>query len=143
MKERLIIIIVALFSGLFITSAGFFIYQSTKKDSDVSSPKKVIKNQSKSPSTMESNNFVRITEPVDESITNKRTIQVKGTTDPKNTIIISTNLEDLTGKPTLDGTFAFTIDIAAGANIILTRSVNPNGDSVEDKRTITYSTEEF
>jgi hypothetical protein len=34
MKERLIIIFVAIIAGLFITSAGFFIYQSTKKTND-------------------------------------------------------------------------------------------------------------
>lgn len=142
MKERLIIIIIAIIAGLFITSAGFLIYQSTKKGNDNTAPKKTAISNSSTPQS-QNNLFVKIIEPSDESLVTKRTLSIKGTTNPGNIIIISTNLQDVTAKPTADGNFSVTVDISAGANVIIARSIAPNGDSVEDKKTVTYSTEEF
>jgi len=141
MKERLIIIIIAIVAGLFITSAGFLIYQSTKKGNDNLVPKKTT--ATNSTSAPQPNLFVKVIEPPDESLTTKRTLSIKGATNPENIVIVSTNLEDVTGKPTTDGNFSLTVDISAGANVIITRSIAPNGDSVEDRKTVTYSTEEF
>lgn len=142
MKERFIIIIVAIIAGLFITSAGFFIYQSTKKGNDTPMAKQA--SGSNTSSDQQNNSlFVRVAAPIDESITNKRTIVVNGTTNPKNLIIISTNLEDVEVQPTQEGAFSASIDIDAGANELITRAIAPNGDSVQDVKTITYSTEEF
>ncbi len=140
MKERFVIIIIAIVAGLFITSAGFFIYQATKKPAD----ENISTNINASPTeTPENSLYIKITEPADELITNKRTLQIKGSTNRNNTVIVSTNQEDVTGKPTNDGEFSITIEIDAGANIVTTRAISPSGDSVEDKRTITYSSEEF
>lgn len=141
MKERLVIIIIAIVAGLFITSAGFFIYQATKKTVD--SPGQNIGGNAAPTPMPENGLYVKIAEPADEFITNKRTLQIKGSTNPTNTIIVSTNQEDVTAKPTNDGQFSVTIEIDAGANIVITRAIAPNGDSVEDTRVITYSAEEF
>jgi len=142
MKERLVIIIIAIVAGLFITSAGFFIYQSTKKIDDNIIRKKTTVSITSTPQS-QTKLFIKVIEPSDESLTTKRTLSIKGTTNPENIVIVSTNLEDVTGKPTTDGNFSLTVDISAGANLIVTRSIAPNGDSVEDKKTVTYSTEEF
>ncbi len=141
MKERLIIIIVAIIAGLFITSAGFFIYQSTKKGSDTP----ITKNGPKTTTTPLSNGtiFVRVTEPNDESLTAKRTISVKGSTNPENIVVVSSNLEDIQIKPNQEGSFSTSIDIDAGANEIVTRAIAPDGNEALDIKTITYSTEEF
>lgn len=141
MKERLAIIIVAIVAGLFITTAGFFIYQATKKTSDT----KVQKTATDiSPTEIPSDSpYIKIAEPSDEFITTKRTIQIKGSTNPNNTIVISTNQEDVAAKPSSDGQFSVTIEIDAGANTIISRAIAPNGDSVNDIRTVTYSSEEF
>lgn len=142
MKERLIIIFVAIVAGLFITSAGFFIYQSTKKINDTPTTTQTITvtpQQNKD----ESGLFITVSEPKDESLTNKRTLSIKGSSNPENLIVISTNLEDIQIKPSRDGDFSATIDIDAGANELRTRAIAPNGNSVEDIRTVTYSTEEF
>ena len=82
-------------------------------------------------------------EPEDESLTSKRTLVLKGTTNPENVVIVSTNLEDVEVKPTQEGTFSVTVDIDAGANEVITRAIAANGDSVQDIKTVTYSTEEF
>lgn len=142
MKERIIIVFVAIIAGLFITSAGFFIYQSTKKSPSDPDHEQVA-GLSPTPDAANGSLFIKISEPVDEMISDRRTIRVKGNTNPDNTVVISTNQEDVTGKPTREGTFSITIDIDAGANIITTRSIAPDGQSVTDTRTITYSTEEF
>ncbi len=142
MKERLIIIFVAIVAGLFITSAGFFIYQSTKKINDTPTTTQTVTvtpQQNKD----ESGLFITISEPKDESLTNKRTLSIKGSSNPENLIVISTNLEDIQIKPSRDGDFSATIDIDAGANEIRTRAIAPSGNSAEDIRTVTYSTEEF
>ncbi len=142
MKERLVIIIVAIIAGLFITSAGFFIYQSTKKGNDTPITKQS-SNTNKNSQQENSSLYVRVSEPNDESLTAKRTLVVKGTTNPDNLIIISTNLEDVEAKPTSEGTFSVSIDIDAGANEVITRAIAPSGDSAQDIKTVTYSTEEF
>lgn len=142
MKERLIIIFVALIAGLFITSAGFFIYQSTKQTSDTPVAKTNPTTNGDSTETP-SGLYVRVSEPTDEAITEKRTLTIKGTTNPDNIIVVSTNLEDIQGKPTQEGNFSVTVDIDAGANTVITRAISPTGASVQDIRTITYSTEEF
>lgn len=146
MKERIIIIFVALIAGLFITSAGFLIYQSTKNNTTKETKVKTATNTLPSSSGEvkdENGMFIDISEPKDESITESRSITVKGRTNPDNTIIISTNLLDTIGKADANGNFEIDVDISAGANKVISRSVSPTGDSVEDSRSVTYSTEEF
>lgn len=142
MKERIIIIIVAIIAGLFITSAGFFIYQSTKNTSkdSTSANKDVFPSPTPNDKT---SSLLRIEEPKDESLVDRRTIVVKGTTLPNNLVVVSTNQEDISGKPTSDGAFSITISLDAGANKIVTKSITPDGEETEDVRTVTYSTEDF
>lgn len=143
MKERLIIIFVALIAGLFITSAGFFIYQSTKKSNDTPISKKTDSSNQETEQQPQSTLYVKVSEPSDESLTTKRTITIKGTTNPENIIVVSTNLEDIQGKPSSEGNFSVSVDIDAGANAIITRAISPTGASAQDIKTVTYSTEEF
>ena len=142
MKERIIIIFVALIAGLVITSAGFFIYQSTKNSNDIPITKTVVSTPTIA-NQPQSTYFVKVLEPIDESLTNKRTVVVKGSTNKENIIIVSTNLEDVQAKPSTEGNFSVSIDIDAGANTIVTRAISPTGESVQDVKTITYSTEDF
>ena len=142
MKERLIIIVVAIIAGLFITSAGFFIYQTTKAQNDTPTA------QQPTPSTDEQKEnpngvFVRVAEPADESLTEKRTVVIKGKTNPANLIVISSNIEDIEVSPSQEGDFTASIDIDANANAIITRAIGPDGTSAQDIRTVTYSTEDF
>ena len=108
MKERLIIIFVALIAGLFITSAGFFIYQSTKKDQTSEKPKNLASNNTQSEN--ENGIFIKISEPADESLTDTRSITIKGSTNPGNTVIVSTNLQDEVQKVTDDGNFSISVE---------------------------------
>lgn len=141
MKERLLIIIVAIISGLVITSAGFFIYQSTRKVAD--NPLKQQAATNPQPKQEIKSTFVKIIEPPDESLTTKRTVVLKGSTNPENILVISTNIADVQALPTQEGEFSVTIDIDAGANPIVVRAIAPDGSWDEEIRTITYSIEDF
>lgn len=139
MKERIVIVFIAIALGLFVTTLIFFIYQQTKI-----LPKETPKSLGKIVTPAPENSILlNIDEPKDESITDRRTIQIKGKTNPENTIIASTNQEDVVANPTSDGQFSISITIDTGVNIILTRVITPNGEEKTDSRIISFSTEEF
>lgn len=138
MKERVVIVLIAIALGIFVTTLVFFIYQQTKIV-----PKTNTSANSKIKQTPKEKYFLSIEEPKDESLTEKRTIEVKGKTNPENTILISTNQEDVVAMPASDGKFSATITIDAGANNLIVRSVTPEGEEKTDTRTVTFSTEEF
>ena len=137
MRERIVIVFIAIAIGLLVTTLIFFLYQQTK-----TIPQKVINTVSK-PTPVSSKVYLAIDSPSDEQISDRRSIQVKGKTDPENIIIVSTNIEDEVVKPTSDGRFSVTITIDAGANVLVTRAISPSGEETVDKRVITFTTEEF
>lgn len=147
MKERLVIVFIAAILGLLITTAGFFIYQSTKALPNNDSPQPVAAKtkvtEPQATPTPPSGLYLIIDTPTDESLVGNRTINIKGKTNPDNTLVISSNQEDVEAKPTSDGTFSTTITIDTGTNKIITRAISPTGDEKMDQRIVTYSTEDF
>ena len=141
MRERIIIVFIAIAIGLLVTTLIYFLYQQTKSIPHKTS-NLVINNQIPSP-TPKSSQYLTINEPTDESISAKRTIQIKGRTNPNSTIIVSTNQEDVVGKSTSDGNFAVSVTIDTGSNKIIVRSISDDGVEAQGTRVITYSTEEF
>lgn len=138
MRERIVIVFIAIAIGLLVTTLIFFLYQQTK-----TIPQKTINTLRGPTTTPPAKVYLAVETPVDEQISDRRSIQVKGKTDPDNTIIVSSNIEDEVVKPTSDGRFSVTITIDAGANVLVTRAIAPTGEETEDKRVITFSTEEF
>lgn len=139
MRERLVIVFIAIAIGLLLTTLVFFLYQQTK-----TIPQKVenvISGDVAKPTPGAT--YLVIEEPKDEALYDRRLIQVKGKTSPDNLIVVSTNQEDIVANPSSDGQFSVSITIAAGANKIVTRAISPNGESVQDTRIVTFSTEEF
>lgn len=140
MRERLIIVFVAVAIGLIVTTLIFFLYQQTKtipNQSNKSAGSQNLATPTKSP------NYLTIDEPQDEALSNRRLLQVKGRTHQEDVIVVSTNQEDKVVHPASDGKFAVSITIDAGANIIVVRSIAPDGSEKKDSRTVTFSTEEF
>jgi hypothetical protein len=138
MRERIVIVFIAIAIGLLVTTLIFFLYQQTR-----TIPRKTINtvvNPSPPPSPKV---YLAIESPSDEQISDRRSIQVKGKTDPENLIIVSTNIEDEVVKPTSDGRFSVTVTIDAGANFLITRAIDPSGEEAVDRRVITFTTEEF
>lgn len=141
MKERVVIIFIAVTLGLLATTIGFFLYESAKptKGGNESKSQVSTKNQ---PQTNEGI-MLTISEPKDESLTTKRSILIKGRTDPQNTLIFSSNGDDVVASPTPEGDFTATISIDIGVNTLTTQAISPNGESKKDIRTISFSSEEF
>lgn len=138
MRERIVIVFIAIAIGLLVTTLIFFLYQQTK-----TIPQRVINTVSNPTPKPASGVYLAIDTPADEQISDRRSIQVKGKTDPQNLIIVSTNIEDEVVKPTSDGRFSVTITIDAGANVLITRAIAPTGEETIDRRVITFTTEEF
>jgi hypothetical protein len=140
MRERLIIVFIAVAVGLLITTLLFFLYQQTKISPQANEKSGITQTPVKS---IENAVPLTIEEPSDFAISDRRTIQIKGKTNPKNTLVVSTNQEDVVTTPAADGKFSISITIDSGSNRILTRAIDPNGEETTDVRMITYSTEEF
>lgn len=144
MKEKIVIIFIALAIGLFLTTSAFYFYNTAKQHSK---PKEIVQNtpQQKNPDekNTDSKTFLLINEPKNESITDKRTIEVKGESRPGNTILVSSNIEDVISLCDTIGNFSAKIEIDSGANIITTRTISQDGEESIDIRIVTYSQEEF
>lgn len=139
MKERIVIVFIAVALGLFVTTVGFLLYQQTKvlpKGTGVNPG--VIKQLDD-----KSGIYLTIEQPENETLTDKRTVIIAGKTNPENTIIASTNQEDIVALPSKDGSFSISITIDTGANKLVTRAINPKAEEKIDTRVITYSQEEF
>lgn len=141
MKERLIIVFVAVAIGLIVTTAAFFIYQSTRSINKEAA----IKTKTKTNTAERTNGklYLTIDEPKDEAVFSTRTIQLKGRTNAENTLIVSSNQEDVVASPTTDGTYAITLNIDAGTNKIVVKAVAPDGSEIEEAKVVSFSTEEF
>jgi len=140
MKERLIIIVLAIISGLVITTIAFFIYQNFISKTNTATEK--VNTQEAAPEASK-DLLLEISDPLDGSLTDKRTISVKGSTNPENVVVVSSNQEDNSGKPTTDGKFSISVTIDAGANFIVVRSIAPDGNEIKKEIVVTYTTEEF
>lgn len=145
MKERLIIVFVTVIIGLVLTTVGYLVYQSFQTPPQSEEEFEIT--QESLPTTTPENDpnafHVIITEPAPESITDKRTITVTGTTNPGNTVVISTNQDDVVAVPKDDGSFSTSVTINAGTNIIIARAMNDEGETTEDTRVVTFVAEDF
>lgn len=142
MKERIVIIFIAVTLGLLATTVAFFLYESAKPTTKMGENKepitKVVKTQNPTNSLS-----LNVTDPKDQSLTSKRTITVKGSTNPENTLLVSTNQEDVAALPTKNGDFSVSIAIDAGVNELMVTAIAPDGSSKKDLRVISYSSDEF
>lgn len=145
MKERIIIVFVAVIIGLVLTTVGYLIYQSfqTSPSQPTGTTTTKSEQQTQLSPTPDKSFFITITEPQPESITDKRTVTISGTTNPGNTVIISSNQDDVVAEPKADGTFSTSITINAGPNVIVARAMNDKGESVEETRVVTFVSEDF
>lgn len=146
MKERIVIVFIATLLGLLLTTAGYFIYQTatsySQKTSADNSPIN-LQAQNDNAEKERQEEALSISSPTDEAVVDKRTLEITGKTYAENTVVISSNNEDVVGTPARDGNFSITITIDAGVNKIVTRSISPDGEEIVDERIVTYSTEEF
>lgn len=141
MKERVVIIFIAVTLGLLATTIGFFLYESSKPNKEITSSSAITP---KKPAPEPKNDIsLTITSPKNETVTQNRTIQVKGSTDPENIIIISTNQEDIAISPTSNGSFSASISIDSGENKLIITAIDTHGNSKKITQTVSFSSDEF
>jgi hypothetical protein len=143
MKERILVIFIAVAIGLIITTLVYFLYQQTRSIPQKAPSSSSLGSSSTIPTPTDAPGYLVISSPSENSLTEKRLIEVSGTTHPQDTIIVSSNQQDLVAKPTGDGKFSVDLTIDSGANIILVRSIAPDGSEHKDSRIVTFSTEDF
>ncbi len=141
--EKIILSFVAVVIGLIAAGVAFYLYQMTKtippsKDQVIS-----VQTQITPSPTPDTQNFLTVENPKDESVTNTKTITIQGKTAPKATIIISTENSDQVVKAAANGDFTLTITTGNGTNVIQITAIFANGEEKKITRTVTYSTESF
>lgn len=141
--EKIILSFVAIIVGLAAAGIAFYLYQMTKTIPPSQNRALSVKAQITPTPTPNTQNFLTIENPKDESVTDSKVIPVSGKTDPGATIIVSSENGDQVITPTADGSFTLKSIIDNGTNIIQITAVFTNGEEKKITRTVTYSTESF
>lgn len=144
--ERVILSFIAVVIGIFAAGIGFYFYQTSKKNAQPDKTKTIITVQSTptpTQKTTDSSVFLTIDSPLDQSVVEKKVIQISGKTIANATIIISTDTEDQVITPATNGSFSTTVTIGNGSNLLEIRAIAPTGQEKKLTRVITYSTENF
>lgn len=129
----------AIVVGLLVALSAFYLYQRTKQiDTQKIKPISIVPTPTPKPSV-----FLKIDEPGDEKVFDKKIISVSGkTVSGAIILILSENSEEVL-NPTLNGDFTTTITLENGQNLIQITAIGPDGQDSTVERTVTYSTESF
>jgi hypothetical protein len=138
-KEKVILSLLSVLVGLFVAALGFYFYQGARYSPPENSDKITV-NPTETPKP---NVALAITEPEDESVSDKKVITLSGKTDPDSLIIILTEDDEQVLNPSEVGNFTTTVTLVDGENFIQITAIAPNGESVTVDRVVTYSTESF
>lgn len=138
--ERIILSFVAVLIGLAVAGVAFYLYQMTKTVDNVSPKRNTL---TIATPTTDANNYLTISSPRDESVTDQKTISISGTTATDATLVVSTETNEQVVKPALNGNFTLTESIDEGYNLIQITAIFPNGEEKTILRTISYTNESF
>src|SRR5690349_2005322 len=120
--EKIILAIAGVVAGLFVAGIAFYIYQTTKTISPSSI--KTITLQKPTPSA--GSVPLAIDSPVDEAVLSSRVVQISGKTDPKATIVVTTDSADTVVSPSADGAFSLNITLPSGENRVILSAIMPD-----------------
>lgn len=140
--EKIVLSFIAIFVGLCVAGVAFYFYQSTKVISPTAT-KVAVTTSTPTPTPIDPNSLLSIQSPKDEAVVTSKTVTVNGKTDPNATIVISTPVDDQVATPSSNGDFTTTVTIDSGENQIIITAIAPDGQEVNKKLTVTYSTENF
>lgn len=76
--------------------------------------------------------IIEITDPKDDSIITKNTVEIKGRALSNSLILIETDLESLSTEASSDGSFKFTAKLSEGGNPIYITSVNEQSEETKN-----------
>lgn len=129
----------AIVVGLLVALTAFYLYQRTKQiDTQKIKPISIVSTPTPKPSV-----FLKIDEPNDEKVFDKKIISVSGKTVSGAIIVILLENSEEVLNPTGNGDFTTTITLENGENLIQITAIGPDGQDSTVERTITYSTESF
>jgi len=141
-KEKLILSSIAVLFGLLVAGVAFYFFQMPK-----ASPSSTIKNKtitlatpSPTPSTAL---FLNVIEPRDEDVVDNKTLVISGKTQNNAIVVIITGSSEDVITPSANGEFSTAIALDSGENMLEVTAIAANGESITDKRVVTYSQEEF
>lgn len=136
-KERTILALIAIVTGLIIASSVFYFYQKGGAEEHMRTPP---------PSPTASPNgktILDIENPENESITDKKTAEVKGTSQASALIVITTATDDFVLEASSDGTFTKNVTLVEDENLLTVTAYTDGGTSETKEIAVTYTTEEF
>lgn len=139
-KEKLILSFVATLFGLLVAGILFYFYQTTKVVPEANT--KTISIASPTPTTTPAITLT-LDQPKDEEVVNNKVLIVSGKTQGNAIITIVTDSTEDVVTPSSDGKFSTTVNLEDGENILEIIAIAPSGESIEIKKTVTYSQEEF
>ncbi|MBI3984572.1 MAG: hypothetical protein HY344_01325 [Candidatus Levybacteria bacterium] len=139
-QERVVLSFIMVFIGLVVAAGAFFFYQSTKDTG--TQVKEAAVNITPTPQSGPTI-FLKVNEPKDESLSDRKTVKVSGKTNTEATIVILTVGGQEVVKPSLQGDFTTTITIDDGPNYIKIQAILPNGEILTEERVVSYTTEDF
>jgi len=135
-KEVFFAIFLGLSLGLIVT---YGVYTARRS---LSSPTSFLRsnNQATSTESAQVRNSLVIFSPEDESIQSVKEVRISGTTDPEAMTIIFLNNQPNIIKADKSGNFSIQGTVQQGANIILVRTIDGEGNTAEEERVVVYST---
>jgi hypothetical protein len=139
-KEKLILSFIATIFGLLVAGVAFYFYQGTKNVPDNAT--RIVISASPSP-TASPSIFLTLDQPKDEEVVTNKVQTVSGKTQNNAVIVVITDSSEETITPSPSGEFSTTVNLDEGENNLEVISIAPNGKSITNNRTITYSLEEF
>lgn len=133
-KEVAIAIVIGLLLGLVVT---FGIYTARRSSSLVQQSAELLAStRPDSPDATPVQNSLVISSPEDGLITSDKEIQVSGTTDPNTFVFIFFDDQYQLEKADATGNFSTKIPTKPGSMLIVLRTLDESGNSVEDERSL-------
>lgn len=141
--EKVVLSFVAVLVGLIAAGIAFYLYQATRTlPAQKTRPITIAPTPTPAPLS-DRQHLLKIDNPKDEAVFDKRLITISGQTVKDATLIVSTEDNDQVVSPTDNGDFTLTMSIPDGTSILQVSAVFPDGAEKKVIRTVTFSTESF
>lgn len=139
-KEKILLLLIASVVGLLVAGIVFYIYESSK-----TIPPGEIRRVTTTASTPtpKPSIYLNISAPKNELVVDNRILTVSGKTIPNSNIIVLSPIDESAGTASSDGNFSTTVNLEDDQNIIRITAIAPNGETITEARTVTFTTEDF
>lgn len=139
-REKFLLLLIASTVGLLVAGVAFYIYESSKTipTEKIKKVVKIVPTPTPKPSI-----YLNISSPKNELVVDKKILTVSGKTVPNSNIIVLSPIDESAGSTSSDGNFSTTVNLEDDQNIIRITAIAPNGETITEARTVTYSTESF